>query len=158
MYLSKLPKEAKEKDVFYLTPLPKKPSDVTKPWYTLSPVGKNRLNGMLKEMCAEAGLTKGFSNHSLRVYETTTLFQSKVPEKLIQMHTGHKSLDTLRAYEQTSELQPIDVSHLVYNANTPNDICSNITPSDNYTSSKVQSSSSTHVEAGNGKETWKPNM
>ena len=65
MYLSKLPNHAKVKDVFYLTLLPKTPSDLTKPWYTTTPAGKNRLNIMLKEICAEAGLTKDFSNHSL---------------------------------------------------------------------------------------------
>ena len=57
-YLSKLPEKAKENGVFYLTPLPKKSFDPTKPWYTLTFVGKNRLNGMLKEMCAEVGLAK----------------------------------------------------------------------------------------------------
>ena len=44
IYLSKLPKKAKENDIFYLTPLLKKPLDDTKPWYTLTPVGKNKRN------------------------------------------------------------------------------------------------------------------
>ena len=86
IYLSKLPKRAKESDVFYLTPLPKKPLDDTEPCYTLTPIGKNKLNSLLKEMCVEAGLFKDFSNHSLRAYGATTLFQV---EKSIQMHTGH---------------------------------------------------------------------
>ena len=128
-YLSKLPEKAKENDVFYLTPLPKKSFDPTKPWYTLTPVGKNRLNGMLKEMCAEAGLEKDFSNHSLRAYGATTLFQAKVPEKLIQMRTGHKSLEALRSYERTSESQLMDVSHVVCNTNNTLDgTCSEISP------------------------------
>ena len=119
IYLSKLPTKAKENDVFYLTPLPKRPPDGTKPWYTITPVGKNRLNGLLKEMCAEAGLSKDFSNHSLRAYGATTLFQAKVPEKLIQMRTGHKSIEALRCYERTSETQLLDVSHVVCNTSTP---------------------------------------
>ena len=89
--------------MFYLTPLPKKSFDPTKPWYTLIPVGKIHLNGMLKEMCAETGLAKDFSNHSLRAYGVSTLFQAKVPEKLIQMRTGHKSFEVIRSYEQTSD-------------------------------------------------------
>ena len=113
LYLSKLPIQAKEKDAFYLTPLPKRPLDPAKPLYTVTPVGKNRLNGMLKEMCAEAGISTDFSNHSLRAYGATTLFQAKVPEKLIQMRTGHKSLESLRCYERTSESQLVDISNVM---------------------------------------------
>ena len=97
----------------YLIPLPKKPLDATKPWYTMTPVGKNKLNSLLKEMCAKAGLSKDFTNHSLWAYGTTTLFQAKVPEKLIQMRTGHKPIEALRSYERTSETQLLDVSHVV---------------------------------------------
>ena len=64
-----------------------------------APIGKNKLNGLLKEMCAETGLSKDFSNHSLHDYGTTTLFQAKVHKKLIQMRTDHKSLKALRSYE-----------------------------------------------------------
>ena len=90
-YLSKIPKEARAKDTFYLTPLLNKPKDPSKPWYTVTPVGRNRLNGMLKEMCQEAGLSTNFTNHSLRAYGATTLFQAGVPEKLIQQRTGHRN-------------------------------------------------------------------
>ena len=79
-------------------------------------------------MCAEAGLTKDFSNHSLRAYGAMTLFQAKVLEKL---RTGHKSLEALRSYERTSESQLIDVSHLVYNTNAPDDACTEIFPFNN---------------------------
>ena len=145
-YLSYVPKQAKEKDVFYLTPLPQKPVDPTKPWYTLTPVGKNKLNGMLKDMCAEAGLAKDFNNHSLRAYGATILFQAKVPEKLIQMRTGHKSLEALRSYERTSESQLMDVSHVVCNMkNTPDVTCSEIIPYRN-TSPNDQLSSAGLVE------------
>jgi len=145
IYLSKLPTKAKENDVFYLTPLPKRPLDGTKPWYTITPVGKNKLNGLLKEMCAEAGLSKDFSNHSLRAYGATTLFQAKVPEKLIQMRTGHKSIEALRCYERTSETQLLDVSHVVCNTSTPdqeNMHCGEVVPYDD----ACKSSSSDVVE------------
>ena len=127
IYLYKPPKKAKENDVFYLTLLP---LDATKPWYTLTPVGKNKLNSLLKEMCAEAGLSKDFSNHSLWAYGATTLFQAKIPEKLIQMCTGHKSLKALRSYERTSETQLLDVSHVVCNTNAPESTCNEVIPYD----------------------------
>ena len=56
--------EAGDEDNFYLTPLPRKPIDQLKPWYTKTHIGRNRLNSMLKEMCQEAGIFGNFSNHS----------------------------------------------------------------------------------------------
>ena len=49
---AKLPLQAKERDVFHLTP--NKLADQSKPWYWLVPVGRNRLDAVLKDMCAEA--------------------------------------------------------------------------------------------------------
>ena len=94
-YLEKIPADAKEADVFYVTPVSKF-TDLSKPWFTKVPVGKNRLNSMMKEMCSQAGLSTEYTNHSLRAYGATSLFQAKVPEKLIQQRTGHKSLKALR--------------------------------------------------------------
>ena len=91
---------------------------------------ENKLNSLLKEMCAEAGLPTDFTNHSLRAYGATTLFQAKVPEKLIQMRTGHKSLEALRSYKRTSETQLLDVSHVVCNTNTPGSTCNEVIPYD----------------------------
>ena len=118
-YLSKIPKEAQAKDVFYLMPLLNKPKDSSKPWYITTPVGRNRLNAMLKEMCQEAGLSAKFTNHSLRAYGATTLFQAGVSEKLIQQRTGHRCLEALRQYERTSESQLADVSNVISNPDTP---------------------------------------
>ena len=59
-YLQVLPPEAVDKDVFYFTPLPKVPADS---YYK----AKNRLNTMLKEICAEAGVTANYMIHSLMV-------------------------------------------------------------------------------------------
>ena len=81
-------------------------------------------------MCAEAALSKDFSNHSLQAYEATTLFQAKVLEKLIQMRTGNKSLEALRSYKWTSKTQFLDVSHVVCNMNTPESNCNEVIPYD----------------------------
>ena len=50
-----------------------------------------------------------YTNHSLRAYDATTLFQEHVPEELIQQKTGHRSL---RQYEYTSALQFLDTSNV----------------------------------------------
>ena len=95
--------EAVDKDAFYLTPLPKVLADPTKPWFEVVPVGRNRLNVLLKEMCAEAAITTNYANHSLRACGVTTMFQAGVPEELLKQQTDHRSLETLRQYEHTSE-------------------------------------------------------
>ena len=68
-----------------------------------------------EEICLQAGLSTEFTNHSLRAYGATSLFQVKVPEKLIQQCTGHKNLKALRHYECTSNCQLLDVSNIAFN-------------------------------------------
>ena len=114
-YLDKIPDEAREADNFYLTPVSTKPADPSMPWYTKIPVGKNTLNKMMKEMSQEASLSTSFTNHSLRAYGTSTMYQAGVPEKIIQERTGHKSLESLRQYERTTESQLLDVSNVMSN-------------------------------------------
>ena len=100
LYLKQLPSDnEKTNDVFYLKPLAPHP---TKSWYANVPVGKNKLNSMVKRMCEAANLPPR-TNHSLRVTGATTLFSKNVPEKLVQEVTGHCSLECLRRYEKTSE-------------------------------------------------------
>ena len=43
----------------------------------------------------EADIDGCFTNHSLRASGASTLFQSEVPEKIIQQITGHRSLNAL---------------------------------------------------------------
>ena len=45
-YFAKLPLQAKERHVFYLTP--NKLADQSKPWYSLVSVGRNHLGSMLR--------------------------------------------------------------------------------------------------------------
>ena len=58
-------------------------------------------------MCKQAGIKGNKTNHSLRATGTTELYESGVPEKLIQERTGHRSLEALRVilYERTSILK-----------------------------------------------------
>jgi len=114
-YLQVLSPESKESDGFYFKALSEVPSDPSMPWFTNVPVGKNTLGAMMKKMCANAGLQK-YTNHSLRAYGTSTLFQANIPEKLIQQRTGHRSVEALRQYERTSSAQLLDVSNIMAGA------------------------------------------
>ena len=107
-YLEVLPEGAKV-NILCLAPLPEKPAKPHKLWYRNTPMGQNHFNSMMKEMCKEDEFDTTFSNHSLRVYGATKVLQPKVPEKLIQQHTGHRSLEVLHHYEHTSLSQLVDV-------------------------------------------------
>ncbi|XP_065882477.1 zinc finger MYM-type protein 2-like [Dysidea avara] len=112
-YLKLLPPGAYDNDIFYLQPLSGIPGSSSAPWFKNVAVGRNTLGNMMKNMCNKAGISGGFTNHSLRAYGATALFQAKVPEKLIQQRTGHRSLESLRQYERTSESQLVEVSNVM---------------------------------------------
>lgn len=111
LYMSKLPKEAFEKEIFYLRPKRTVPF-ADEPWYELAPIGKEKLRNMVRDMCNEAGMEKK-SNHSLRATGATQMFASNVPEKIIQSRTGHRSLQALRLYERPSDEQHQAVSNIL---------------------------------------------
>ena len=87
-YISKLPEEAKLKDIFYVRPLDKVTSDQTKPWYSAVPLGKNTLQQKVPKVCSSAGIQGHKTNHSLRVTGATEMYHCGAPEKLIQERTG----------------------------------------------------------------------
>jgi hypothetical protein len=104
LYFSKLPTTSLEKNVFYLHPKDKTPLDEDSPWFIQSPLGRNTLQSMVKKICEEVGV-QGKTNHSLRATGAARLFESNVPEKLVQERTGHRSIEALRLYERTSLVQ-----------------------------------------------------
>ena len=54
--------------------------------------------------CLKAGLVAR-TNHSLRATAATALFKANVLEKVIQERTGHHSIDALRLYERSNDVQ-----------------------------------------------------
>ena len=114
-YISKLPEEAKRKDLFYVRPKPAKPKDHTTPWFTAVSIGRHTLSAMMKRMSTDAQLDKEFTNHSLRAYGVTKLFKANLPEKLIMERSGHRSLEGLRQYERTGMAQELQVCKVLAN-------------------------------------------
>ena len=112
-YISKLPPKAKEDDLFYVRPVEKNPVTTDAPWYSAVPIGKNTLQNMVTNMCSEANIQGAKTNHSLRATAATHMFQSGIPEKVIQERTGHRSLEGLRSYERLSEQQHKTASKLL---------------------------------------------
>ena len=96
---------------------------------------------MVKEMCMNAGISGNKTNHSLRSFGVTEMFTSKLPEKVIQERSGHRSLDALRVYEKTDDRQLIDVSRVLSCSNQPNLIeCSQSTNNSVVVTQATQSS------------------
>jgi integrase len=86
---------------FYLLPL-KKPGAV---WFASRPYGKNSLGKLMKLLCESAGIEGAKRNHSLRATCATRLYQAGVDEQLIMERTGHRSVDGVRQYKRTSNMQ-----------------------------------------------------
>ena len=105
LYISKVPEKAIEQDTLYVCPLSKIPAGPSAPWFTSVPVGRNTLSKMLQNMCDEGGAQGKKTNHSLRAYAATVMFQAGVSEKVVQNCGGHRSLEGLRKYERIPEQQ-----------------------------------------------------
>lgn len=60
---------------------------------------------MLSTMCEEAHISGHKTNHSLEATAATQLFHSEISEKVIQDHSGHRSIEGLRQYERVSDEQ-----------------------------------------------------
>ena len=117
LYISKLPAEARDKDLFYVRPMEKVNKSAStherSAWYYSIPVGRNKLAQMAPEMCKLANISGNKTNHSLRTTGATELYEAEVPEKIIQERTGHRSLECLRMYERTSDKQQQAVSNIL---------------------------------------------
>ena len=120
-YLSKIPAEAKRKDIFYLKPKARAPTSPLETWYSAVPIGKNVLLGLMKTMASEAGIGRRLTNYSLRAYGITKMFQENVPEKLIMDKSGHRSIEGVRQYARISEEQQYGVCQALQNRT--NQIC-----------------------------------
>lgn len=112
-YLKRLPEEAIKSDVFYLRPLINFKLSEGSSWFSCVPIGRNRLAKMTIEMCKSAGIGGHKTNHSLRATGATQFYLAGVPEKIIKERTGHKSLEALRHYENTSDKQNVAVSNVL---------------------------------------------
>ena len=110
LYLSKLPKVAYDKDIFYWKELKAIPTNPDSPWYKESPIGHNTLTKKLKESANVSNENK--TNHSLRATAISRMFNEKVPEKIIMEHWGHLSKEGVRCYERTTDAQEKRVSDI----------------------------------------------
>lgn len=62
-------------------------------------LGPRMINLIIRRRMSRAGFdTKGYTGHSLRAGFVTTAAAAKIPEYLIQLHTRHRTSESLRGY------------------------------------------------------------
>jgi len=67
----------------------------------------------MKTMCAEAGITGNFTNHSGKRTCATQLYQAGVEEQEIMARTGHRSVNSVRKYKRPSEEMMREISNVL---------------------------------------------
>ena len=77
-------------------------------------MGVNKLNSLMKECAAAAGIgeNKRITNHSGRKTLTQTLLDHNVPPTQIIQVTGHKNLQSVNNYSAMGERQQENISSI----------------------------------------------
>ena len=73
-----------------------RPSD--KVWYENRPLGLNKLSTMMKNISSEAGLSRIYTNHSVRVTAITLWANSGLTNREIMAISGHRNESSLQSY------------------------------------------------------------
>ena len=67
-------------------------------WYDNAPVGRDRINNVMKELSIQVGLIGSYTNHSIRSTPITALDSHDVEARHTQAVSGHKSESTIKTY------------------------------------------------------------
>ena len=87
-------------------------------WYQDRPVGLNKLQSMVRQVCEQGGIPGFFTNHSLRATAATRLYHNDIDEQIIQEVTGHRSV-AMREYKRTCDEQKFIASVCIMGTNMP---------------------------------------
>ena len=75
-----------------------RPSDQA--WYENRPLGVNKLSTTMKEISKDAGLSRIYTNHSVRATAITLWANAGLSDREIMALSGHRSEASLRSYHQ----------------------------------------------------------
>ena len=102
-YVSKLNTEV---PYFWQRPKANKPTqDDENTWYEKSPLGKNTLGNKMKMLSNTVGLSKVYTNHSLRATCITELDNQGFESRQIMAVSGHRSETSLKHYARVNSPQ-----------------------------------------------------
>ena len=85
-------------------------------------IGKNPLGSFMSNVSNKCGLSKVYTNHSIRVTAATVLTRMKFSPSEIMSVTGHKSVQSLSIYQKTKVDQKIEMGDILFQSmNKPDD-------------------------------------
>ena len=87
-------------------------------WFKALPMGQNKLDTILKDMCKAAGITLK-TNHAGRKTTVQKLQDSGVPPNQIIQVTGHKNIQSVNNYSQLGERQQENISKILSSRSLP---------------------------------------
>ena len=76
-------------------------------WYENRPVGKNKLALFMKETSKEAGLTRGYTNHSVRATAITLWANAGLTDREIMAISGPRSEASWRSYHNQPSVEQL---------------------------------------------------
>lgn len=98
LYVSKLNPSC---SAFFQYPTKKSVSLDDVVWYEARPLGVNKLDTMMKTISKAAGLSKEYTNHSVRATGITLWSNAGVPNRHIMAISGHRNEQSLAHYNTT---------------------------------------------------------
>ncbi|XP_046584546.1 uncharacterized protein LOC124291570 [Haliotis rubra] len=87
-------------------------------WYTKKPLGKNTLAKFMSTLSASCNLSTVYTNHCVRVTGATILTRCNYSSSQFMSLTGHKSVQSLAIYQQTSNEEKFDIGSTLTSAVT----------------------------------------
>ena len=82
-------------------------------WFTLNPLGKNKLGDLVRTMAEKAALDGRKVNHSARKTTVTSLLHSNIEATTVVQLTGQKNVASINEYSTASLNQQIQMSHIL---------------------------------------------
>jgi len=90
-------------------------SDDDSIWYQNRPIGKSTLSNFMATICKLCNISTRYTNHCLRV-STINLLKSNFSDSDIMCISGHKSVESLKLYERTTEDEKEKMSDCITNS------------------------------------------
>ena len=87
-------------------------------WYGLQHIGRNTLGKFMNDVSEKCKLSKGYTNHSVRVTGLTVLTRMQFSASEIMAVSGHKSVQSLTNYQRTNSRQKINMGNVLYQSMT----------------------------------------
>ena len=84
-------------------------------WYYNRPVGAVLLGKFMKDISVKYGLSKMYTNHSIRVTSASILTRKKYSFSQIKEITGHKSVSSLAIYQRVSDNEKMEMGKCLGN-------------------------------------------